>query len=130
MANLSNYLEKKLLDHANGVLAFTMPTALYLALSTADPTDDGSGLTEPTGAGYARQPLAMNAADVNNASGNSTDVTFTASGGNWGTITHVAIFDAATGGNMLWHGPMAAAKTINDGDSLTFRAGDIILSLD
>ena len=54
MGSLSDYAEGKLLDHVLKVAAFTVPTNIYIALSTADPLDDGSGLTEPSGGAYAR----------------------------------------------------------------------------
>ena len=43
MAEMSNYLEEKLLDHTLGTSAYTHPSTVYLALHTADPTDAGSG---------------------------------------------------------------------------------------
>jgi len=128
MSQLSDYLENAVLDHINGVAALTQPTP-YLALSTANPTDDASGLAEPSGNGYAREAITFGAASGGTAS-NSVAITYTASGGNWGTITYVAIFDALTAGNMLWHGPMSASKIVNDGDSLTFAIGELDVSLD
>lgn len=54
---------------------------------------------------------------------------FTASGGNYGTVTHVGIFDAVTSGNLLWHGALSASKVIDDGDTLSFAVGNIDLTL-
>ena len=48
-----------------------------------------------------------------------------ASGGNWGTVVNVAIFDASTGGNMLLHGVLTVARTVNDGEQLRFAIGDL-----
>jgi hypothetical protein len=42
MSQMTDYLEKKLLDHTLGKAAYTMPTTVYLALFTADPGDTGS----------------------------------------------------------------------------------------
>ena len=41
MAEMSNYLEEKLLDHTLGTSAYTTPSTVYLALHTAVPTDAG-----------------------------------------------------------------------------------------
>jgi len=103
-----------------------------VALSTADPTDDGSGFAEPSGNGYAR--VQTSASDWNAASGgsldNADDVNFEQATGNWGTITHFALFDAATGGNMLAYGSLSQPKTIGASDTAQFEAGDMDISLD
>lgn len=129
MANLSNYAEKLILDWLMTTGAATRPTAWFVALYTAAPNDAGGG-TPVVGAGYARLPATFAAAATpDGRTSNTGAVTFTANGGNWGTITHIAIFDALTGGNMLWHGAMAVPRTINDGDSLNFAPGSIELTL-
>ena len=59
MSSFSHYLEERIYRWL--VLAEAMPTApmaVYLGLSTADPTDDGSGLAEP-GSAYARQSVTF-----------------------------------------------------------------------
>jgi hypothetical protein len=105
------------------------PTTWFLALYTAAPNDAGGG-TQVTGSGYSRQSITF-AAGVSPggtmASNNAQ--TFTASGGNWGSITHIGIFDASTSGNLLWHGPMTTPRTINDGDQLVFASGAVNLTL-
>lgn len=124
----SNYLENKLLDHSLGVASFTMPSNVYLALYTSDPGEANSG-TEVSGNGYARQSCAFGAAS-GGASANSAQKTFTASGGNWGTITHWGLFDALTSGNLLHYGSLTAPRAINDGDSLIWNPGDLTISAD
>ena len=44
MAAMSDYLERKLLDHTLGTAAYTHPSQAYLALHTADPTAACRGL--------------------------------------------------------------------------------------
>jgi len=129
--SFSNYWENEILDHLFGKGTYTPPT-IYVGLSTADPGDDGSGLAEPSGNGYAR--VETSAADWNTASGgaldNANDITFPEATGSWGTITHFALFDAATGGNMLAEGALSASKAIDAGDTAKFAAGDLVCSLD
>ncbi|MCX6559848.1 MAG: hypothetical protein NTZ26_04975 [Candidatus Aminicenantes bacterium] len=131
MGSFANYAENKILDHIVGKTSFTLPTA-YLALSTADPTDAGTGLAEPSGNNYSRKQTA--AADWNAASSgsiaNANDLSFPEASGSWGTITHFAIFDAASGGNMLAHGSLTASKAVGAGDVLKFAAGNLTLTLD
>jgi hypothetical protein len=131
MGGFSNYWENKILDHLFGKGSYTPPT-IYVGLSTADPTDDGSGLDEPSGGGYTR--VQTSASDWNVASNGSLDnagnITFAQASGNWGMITHFALFDAATAGNMLAHGALSQSKSISESDTVRFQAGDLQVSLD
>ena len=131
MGSFADYLENKILDHIFGKGIYTPPT-IYVALSTADPGDDGSGLSEPSGNGYARKSTI--ASDWNTATGGTLDnanvITFAEASGNWGTISHFALMDAATGGNLLVHGALNVSKSIGSGDTARFEAGDLNISLD
>lgn len=131
MGGFSDYWENKILDHIFGKGSYTPPT-IYVGLSTADPTEDGSGLAEPSGNGYAREQTS--ASDWNAASNGSLDnagnITFAQASGNWGTITHFALFDATTAGNMLAYGVLSQSKSISESDTARFQAGDLRISLD
>jgi len=131
MGSFADYWENEILDHLFGKGSYTPPT-IYVGLSTADPTDDSSGLAEPSGGSYAR--VSTVGADWNVASGgaiaNANDITFPEATGNWGTITHFALFDAASAGNMLAHGSLSASKAIGSGDTAKFAAGDLDVTLD
>lgn len=129
MSALSDYSEKLLLDWLMTTGSATRPTAWYVALYTAAPSDSGGG-TEVSGSGYSRQSVTFAAAATpGGTTDNSGSVSFTASGGNWGSVTHIGIFDASTSGNLLWHGALSSPKTVNDGDTLQFAAGAIDLAL-
>lgn len=124
MSAMSNYLENEILDHILGTGSWTMPTNVYLALFTAVADGEAGTVTEVSGSGYSRQSTAFAAASGGVAS-NSAIETFTASGGNWGTITHWGLYDASTSGNLLIYGSLSASRVINDGDSLTFAVGAV-----
>ncbi len=131
MGSFSNHWENKILDHIFSKGSYPPPT-IYVGLSTADPLDDASGLAEPVGNGYAR--AATNASDWNAASdgtiSNVNELIFSEATGSWGTITHFALFDAATGGNMLCHGSLSSSRAIVSGDKARFAADDLDVSLD
>ncbi len=127
MSALSDYLENALLDHALGTSAYTMPT-VYVALYTSAPGDAGGG-TEVSGGSYARQQVTFGAASGGSAS-NASDIRFPTATADWGTVTHVGLHDAASGGNLLWHGALSASKTINNGDTASFPAGSLVVTLD
>jgi len=129
MAALSDHAENLLLNWLMTTDSVTRPTAWYVGLYTAAPSDSGGG-TEVSGSGYARQSATWGTASgTGGTTDNTGNVTFTASGGDWGTITHIGIHDAVSGGNLLWHGAMSASKTIADGDTLQFNTGNIDLTL-
>ena len=128
MSALSDYAEVELLDHLLGTTAYTMPTTVYMALYTAAPSDAGGG-TEISGNNYARQALSFGAAASGSAA-NDGAVTFTCTGGDWGTVTHFGIFDAASAGNLLVHGALTASREILDGDEQVFAIGDVTVGAD
>jgi hypothetical protein len=125
MADLTNHAEALILKWLMTDETVTRPPAAYLALFSSA-TGEGGGGTELSGSGYARQAIDFGTDGATNAS----DVIFTAAGGDWATATHHAIFDAVSGGNMLWQKAMPASKQLDDGDTLTYPAGDIDLALD
>lgn len=128
MSAMSDFLELKILDHITGRTAYTKPSAVYLALYTADPTDTGSGATEISGSGYARVAVAFDAA-ASGATSNTSNIDFAAATGNWGSaISHWALYDASTSGNMLIHGSFTTAKVIETNDVLRISAGDLDLT--
>lgn len=118
----SDFLENALLGAVLKNTAYTSPAAVYLALFTSDPTDAGTG-SEVSSGGYTRQALAFGG--TGSSVSTTAAVAFTAAGAAFGTVTHVGIFDAATGGNLLLHGALTVPRTVEDGSTLTFAAGDI-----
>lgn len=129
MSAMTDYAEKKLLDHVLGKAAFTMPTTVYLALFTASPTDTGSTAAEVTGGAYARQAITATMSATNATTGvssNASAVIFPQATADWGTISHLAIMDAATGGNMLLQASAATAREILNGDQYQVAAGQLV----
>ena len=124
MGSISDYLENELLDHVMGVGAYTPPSTVYIGLSTADPTDDASGLAEPSGNNYARESLSFNAAASRKVE-NASQITFNQASGAWGTITHYALFDALSGGNMLAHGSLSTPKEVVSGNTPSIAAQEV-----
>jgi membrane-associated PAP2 superfamily phosphatase len=71
----------------------------YLALFVGDPmTTSGAEVAINTTTGYARQAVTFAAAAARAKATNSAAV-FPAAGASWGTIDHLALFAAATGGS-------------------------------
>lgn len=127
MAAASDYLENALINAVLRNTAYTSPTTVYAALFTTATTDAGGG-TEVSGGSYARTAVTFGA-PTDGSTSNTADVTFPTATGAWGTVTHVAIYDAATAGNMLFHGALTASKTVNSGDTFKFATGDLTITL-
>ena len=123
MAEFTDFMENKIIDHMLRNQSYTPPTTVYVALFTSATSDDGSG-TEVSGGSYARQAVTLSAGS-GGASSNSADITFPQATADWGTITHVALMDALSGGNMLMHSPLDASKTVNNGDTFKINTGDL-----
>jgi hypothetical protein len=126
--SMSDYLENALLNAVLRNTPYTSPVEVYVALFTNDPTDAGTG-SEVSGGGYTRQLVTFNAPS-NGQVTNATDILFPVATASWGTVTHIGIYDAPTGGNLLFHGALTANKTISANDQLKIAAGDISISLD
>lgn len=130
MSDMTDYLEVEIRKHIFRTGSFTKPTVLAEALFTAAPGESGGG-TEVTGGSYARaqlDPLDANwtgASSTDGLTDNAGDLSFPSPTANWGLVTHKALFDATTSGNMLFHGALTASKTINSGDPAPkYAAGD------
>lgn len=128
MGSFSNELENDLIDHVLKTAPMTAITDLFVALSTADPLDDGSGLAEPAGGSYARVNFNTWNAAAARVTTNNGVVTFPTATGAWGTITHWAIFTASSGGTMIAHGALTAPKVVGVGDTASFADDALSIS--
>ena len=126
--SFSNTFETHVLNYSFTTTSVTRPTAWYVGLFTADPTDTGSGATEISGSGYTRKTAAFTVSG--NTATTSGAIEFDAATGSWGTISHIGIFDASSSGNLLAHSNLSSSKTIGTGDVFRIPAGDIDITLD
>lgn len=124
MAGLSNYAQVAALNHALRNTATSSPGTVYMGLNSADPGETGAN--ELSGSGYARQAMSF-AAAVSKIAATDAGVTFSASGGDL-TASFWTIWDAASGGNCIAAGSLAATTTITDGESRTFAAGTLTVT--
>ena len=127
MAEFSNYLENALINATLRNTSYTSPSVVYVGLYTSDPTDANTG-TEVSGGSYARVAVTFGAPS-NGASTNSAAVEFPQATANWGTVTHIGILDALTGGNLLYHTALDSSKTIETGDIFKIAIGSLSVTL-
>lgn len=119
-----------------GALA-SAPT-IYVGLSSTTPTESGGNVTEPSTGSYAR--VATAAADWNSATNadpsvidNANPIEFPTATADWvggSNLTHFVLFDAASSGNVLASGALDTPKPVLNGDTISFAAGDLEVSLD
>lgn len=127
MAGKSDYLEGKVLDHLFGIASYSAPATLYLALFTAAPSDSGGG-TEVTGGSYARAAVTNDNTSWSRTSdtvSNLNAIDFAAATGVWGTIGWVGVFDAVSGGNLLFWAPLTSTRTVTTSDQVGFAPGQL-----
>ena len=125
--SFTNDLETRVLQWALTNGSPTRPTAWYVGLFTAAPGEAGGG-TEISGSGYARQAVTFTVSG--NLATNNAAIEWPTATGSWGTITHIAVFDALTTGNMLVYATLTSSKTISTGDVLRIPSGDLDVTLD
>src|SRR4029079_18633946 len=111
-----------------------LPATVYIGLMTTVPNANGSGVSEPSGFGYARVAVLNNSTQWTNAVGpikkHANDIVFpAASGGGWGDIIYAGIFDAATAGNLRLAVPLAVTRTVLDTDQFRFLAASSPLQI-
>jgi len=125
--SFSNYLETELLDHVFANNAYTSPTTVYVSLHTANPDEDASG-TEVSGGAYVRQAGSFTVSG--NTATTDAAIEYATATANYGTVSHVGIWDAETSGNMLAYAALTASKTIETGDVFRIPTGDLDITLD
>lgn len=115
-------------------VAFAAPARVYVSLHTADPGQTGaSEVTTGAWPAYARQDPAAAAAVGTGftaanakATENAKQILYAANtGASPVTVTHFAIWDAATGGNCLLTGSLTASKTIAPTDECVIHIGEL-----
>jgi len=143
-AALSTYLQNKYVDWLLRGQAYTPPTTVYVALATSASGASACG-TEVSGGSYARVSVTsslsnwagtQSAGSTTVSSGtsgqtsNNGAITFPAPTANWGTIVSFCVFDASSGGNMLFYASLTTSKTVNNGDAApSFAAGALTYTI-
>jgi len=127
MSAITNYLANKLRDHTMMNTAYTSPATLYLGLFISPTTSAGGG-TEVSGGSYARQVITFSDYGNDGYAEQDIDVVYTGMPGC--TVTHVGVFDALSGVNMLLHGALPTQRSVTAGTTLTLPDSTVRFLLD
>jgi hypothetical protein len=123
VSDLSAYLGDQVLDWLKGTTFDAAPADVYAALYNGDPAGAG---TEVTGTvNLTRQAISFGAIAAR-AMSNNADIAFgTANSG--ATATYFAIFDASSGGNLLFSKSIGS-NSISNGQVVKVTSGDLDLT--
>lgn len=140
MSNFTNYAENKLADMLRGQ-GLTLPTSWYWApLSAAD----DATRTEVTGSGIARFAMTRSLTNMSGTQGagttlpssgtshvtsNNVEIDCGTAAGAVGTVTHLGLYDAITGGNCWVYTPLTVPIVTANGVDIVFDVNSIAFSL-
>ena len=127
--SFSNTFETHVLNYVFTATSVTRPTAWYLALFTSDPAEDASGTEVSTsGTAYARQSASFTVSGK--TASNSAAIEFATATASYGTVSHVGVFTASSGGDLIAYAALSSSKAIDTGDVFRVPSGDLDITLD
>lgn len=108
----------------------TLPSKVYLGLSSTAPAVDGSGVSEPlASAGYERVELTNLGEPSNGVISNESEISFPESSASWGTVTHFVLYDAPTNGNLLMFNVLSQSRSVETATIVMVKTGSLKLTL-
>ena len=140
---IGDFGENQIIDTIFRAQPTTLTANLFVGLSTTACSDSATG-TEVAGGSYARVSVARSLANwagtqsagstvastgTGGQTSNNVVVTFPTPTAGWGTVSHVFVADAGTGSNLLFCQALTLAKTINQGDTVSFPAAAITFTI-
>ena len=123
---LTAYSIRKLLDHAFGGPSYTPAATIYTGLGTSL---TGESLTEWSDTGYSRQATGFDSASAGvsvNTDAEAYNAAVTAAGES--TLTHFAVFDDVSAGNLLAVGPLSTSRSVVENDSVGLADGALTIA--
>lgn len=105
----------------------TGPLQVALFIQMPD-SEDGTGGVEPDkDYGYARRTVTFSQA-VDGTVANNAQVTFNmASGGAWGIIEGIGIYDASE--TLILSGELMNSRTVDDADTFAIAEGQLVITI-
>ena len=134
MANFSNYLENKIVGWLNGEAMATLTTNLYVALYSTPGVVQDNAATNLIGTRVEVSnwtvTTATGSSDSSDASiTNGAEIVMISNSNITATASHFAVYDAASTGNLLFHGALSGSISIAVGDTVKFAANSITLTV-
>ena len=121
-------LEQAVLGHTLAFAPMVAPTQVFVALClAASPPSQSAHGAEVSGAGYFRMSVTFALTTPANTAANVVALQFPMAAGGWGTVGYFELWDASTGGNRLYWGPLSPAVTVISGDIVRFSPGQLVV---
>lgn len=110
--------------------ATALPEQYHLALSSTEPQEDGTGVTEPSvDSGYTRVVMSGLTAAVDGAVKNGSMINWPKLNLDAGTASYWALYDAAEGGNLLMGNPLDGLKHLDAGTTISVEINGLTLNV-
>lgn len=119
---ITNYLGNAWLNLLRGT-AFTSPSGLYVKLHVGDPGAAGTANASAV-TGRIQATFAAPSGGAISLASMAAQFAMTATE----TISHVSVWDAATGGNCLWTAALGAPRNVQSGDQLNLSGATLTLA--
>lgn len=108
------------------------PVTYYAALLLVAPAVDGTGFTEVAGSGYARVALTNNGTNFSVTTDTATNATLiawpTATGGNYGTVVGVALFDSTGSTEIRYYFELTTPILFNENDTPQIQVNNLLIT--
>ena len=130
--NLSSYYRMLIMNTLRGANPSISAFTPYIALYNGDPLTSGSELS---GTDYARFPVNFSAAEqldsgyAQTRNAGTSDNVSPIAGSNWGTLTHIAICDAQTAGNIFGGISLGTSYSMLTGSVAGFAPGGLTFNI-
>lgn len=137
MSQASNYTETNVINALLRGVAFPLPANTYISLHTANPGEaGGSEVSTAAWPSYVRKDAEVGGAigsgwnaPSDGSTSNAKQILYPSQNGAGSiTVTHWAIYDAATGGNLLAYAPLTTSRTLIPGDVFVFDIGALTVT--
>ena len=134
MSQATDHMESLVLTGLLNGTSITLSNAKpYIGLLTSAPTDSGGG-TELSGGAYSRvQVGSAGQGDFNVVDGSATndaEFKWEDATSDWGNVTHIAVYDSSTAGNMLIYGTLNSPVNVTNGDIFKIPSAGFTINMD
>lgn len=134
MSSATNDLEGLIGNHLLRDASWSKPAAIYVALFTTLPGEDGTGGTEVSGGSYARVQVGPDddewtpPVSGDGVFSNTNAVVFALPSANWGNVVGAGLYDHVSAGTLLARANLDTSRNIVSGDPApNFPAGSLKL---
>lgn len=138
MSAASNYTEENVINALLRGVTFPLPSTVYVSLHTANPGETGGNeVSTSNWPAYVRKDAAVGGdidsgwtAPTDGVTTNAKQIVYPGMNGASNlTVSHWALYDAATGGNLLCYGALQTARTLQPGDVFVFDTGALTVTM-